>query len=113
MTQRDDSRDAERLPDEAARRLLARASDLEAARNAELSVAELREAAREAGIAPSAFEQALSELRAQNMAAAAPAGAVSTRPRPLSRFTAGARIAAQIFGTLMAALLVAALLARM
>ena len=63
MTEREQSRDAERLPEEAARRLLERASELEAARSAELSVAELRAAAREAGIAPSAFEQALAEYR--------------------------------------------------
>lgn len=71
MTERDHGRDAQRLPEEAARRLLARASELEAARGAELSVAELREAAREAGIAPSAFEQALAELRARDSAPAA------------------------------------------
>lgn len=60
-------RDAERLPEEAARRLLTRASELEAARGAELSVAELRLAAREAGIAPEAFEQALAELREKDV----------------------------------------------
>ena len=59
MTERNQARDAERLPETAARRLLERASELEAARGAELSVAELREAAREAGITPGAFEQAL------------------------------------------------------
>src|SRR6187551_2449641 len=63
MTERNQARDAERLPEEAARRLLERASELEAARSAELSVAELREAAREAGITPGSFEQALAEFR--------------------------------------------------
>ena len=58
-----DSEDTERLPDQAAQRLLARASELEAARSAELSLAELREVAREAGIGPTAFDQALAELR--------------------------------------------------
>ena len=84
MTERDQARDAERLPEEAARRLLTRASELEAARGAELSVAELREAAREAGIAPGAFEQALAELRARDPAAAA--GPAPTGLRRLARF---------------------------
>lgn len=69
MTERDQSRDNERLPEETARRLLARASELEAARVAELSVAELRDVARQAGIAPAAFDQALAELRARDLAA--------------------------------------------
>lgn len=71
MTERDHLREAERLPEDAARRLLARASELEAARSTELSVAELREAAREAGIAPAAFEQALAELRDEQRSVAA------------------------------------------
>ena len=83
MTDRDQSRDAERLPEEAARRLLTRASELEASRVAELSVAELREAAREAGIAPASFEQALAELRGRDLSAAAPSP--PTRLRRLTR----------------------------
>ncbi|HEX6051081.1 MAG TPA: hypothetical protein VFZ21_17495 [Gemmatimonadaceae bacterium] len=79
MTEPDQTRDAERLPEDAARRLLARASELEAARVTEMSVAELREAAREAGITPGAFEQALAELRAGDPAAAA--GLASPRRR--------------------------------
>jgi hypothetical protein len=63
MTERNQGREAERLSEEAARRLLERATELEAARSAGLSVAELREAAREAGITPDAFEQALTEFR--------------------------------------------------
>lgn len=66
--ERDQPDDAERLPEEAVRRLLARASELEAARTAELSVAELRDVAREAGIAPSALEQAIAELRGRPVA---------------------------------------------
>jgi hypothetical protein len=84
MTERDQARDAERLPEEAARRVLERASELEAGRSAELSVAELREAAREAGIAPVAFEQALAEYRAAD-----PASLVEAAPSPgrrLARF---------------------------
>jgi hypothetical protein len=46
MTERDQARDAERLSEEAARRRLARASELEAERVAGLSVAELRESVR-------------------------------------------------------------------
>jgi hypothetical protein len=84
MTERDQTRDAERLPEKAARQLLARASELEAARVAEVSVAELREAAREAGIAPGAFEQALAELRAGDPGAAL--GPAPTRLRRMARF---------------------------
>ena len=69
MTERDQSRDNERRPEETARRLLARASELEAARVAELSVAELRDVAGQAGIGPGAFDQALAELRARELAA--------------------------------------------
>ena len=54
----------EKLSADVARRVLERASELEAAHNVEMSVAELREVAREAGIPSSAFEQALTELRA-------------------------------------------------
>jgi hypothetical protein len=77
MTEHDHASDAERLPEEAARRLLERASQLEAARSGEPSVAELREAAREAGIPPAAFEQALAEFRGTDPSppvAPAPAG---------------------------------------
>ena len=92
MPERDQARDAERLPEKAARQLLARASELEAARIGELSVGELREAAREAGIAPVAFEQALAELRARDPGAVGPA---ATRLRRLARFwPAGLSLAA-------------------
>jgi hypothetical protein len=98
MTERDHARDAERLPEEAARRLLARASELEAARVIELSVGELREAAREAGIAPGAFEQALAELRAHDPAATAwPA---PTRRQRLARFWPAALILAAMLSIL-------------
>jgi hypothetical protein len=56
--------DSVRLSDDSAAALLARATQLDAARLANTSVAELRRAALDAGIAPEAFEQALSELRA-------------------------------------------------
>lgn len=86
MIERDETRDAERLPAETAERLLSRASELEAARGAELSVAELREAAREAGIAPAAFEQALSELRGRDPAMLAAAAPSPTRLQRMIRF---------------------------
>lgn len=99
MTEGDQTRNAERLPEEAAQRLLARASELEAARVGELSVAELREAARDAGIAPSAFEQALAELRARDPVPTA--GPASTRLRRLARFWPAALIAAALLSYLL------------
>lgn len=51
------------LPDEIASRLLARASELDALRDDDLAVADLRAAAAEAGISAPAFDAALSELR--------------------------------------------------
>jgi len=98
MTERDQTRDAERLPEKAARQLLARASELEAARVAELSVGELREAAREAGIAPGAFEQALAELRARDPGAA---GSAPTRLRRLARFWPAALSLAALLSVLV------------
>jgi hypothetical protein len=55
--------DAVRLSEDAAAVLLARASQLDAANAGHVSIAELRQAARTAGIAPEAFEQALAEFR--------------------------------------------------
>jgi hypothetical protein len=101
MTEPEQAGPDERLPPEAARRLLARASEIDAARGADPSVAELREAAREAGIAPEAFEAALAEHRAR--VGLAPAGA---RPPRLARLWPGALAAAAA----LAALRVAALL---
>jgi hypothetical protein len=102
MTERDQSRDAERLPEEAARRLLERASELEAARSAELSVAELRAAAREAGIAPSAFEQALAEIRGTDLSS--PAAALAPQRR-LARFWPAALVVATLLSVLVARML--------
>ena len=81
MSEHDQASNAERLPESEANRLLTRASEIEAARGTDLSVDELREVARQAGIAPSAFDEALSELRARgsSMANAAP----TPKPRPL------------------------------
>ena len=55
--------DAEVLSDRTAERLLARASELDAVRKAGATVAELRAAAAEAGIANDVFDAALAELR--------------------------------------------------
>lgn len=104
MTQRTDTRDIERLPEEAGRRLLARASELEAAAGAEVSVAELREAARAAGIAPAAFEQALAELRGRDALAPEAATPVPTRLRRLVRFWPAALAVALVLAVLLARL---------
>jgi len=64
-------RESVRLSDESARTLLTRATELDSARLSGASIAELRAAAVDAGIAPEAFEQALAE--AQSAALAAPA----------------------------------------
>jgi hypothetical protein len=56
--------DSVRLSEDSAAVVLARATQLDAARAANVSVAELRRAALDAGIAPEAFEQALAEFRA-------------------------------------------------
>jgi hypothetical protein len=76
MIERNQVRDAERLSEDAARRLLDRASELEAARGSEVSVAELRDAAREAGITLGAFEQALAEYRGAGSSSSGVAGPV-------------------------------------
>ena len=60
----DDSRDATSISEEDAHRLLARAAELDARQGASVPIAQLREVAREAGIAPEAFLQALTELEA-------------------------------------------------
>jgi hypothetical protein len=80
--------DTDRLPDEAARRLLVRASELEAIASAETSLGELREVAREAGIGPAAFEQALAELRGRDTLAVPEP--VTIAPKGLARFRTAA-----------------------
>ena len=73
-------RDAVRLSEDAAAMLLARASQLDAATADQASIAELRQAARNAGIAPEAFEQALSEFHAANAVTGA------SEPKPKRRW---------------------------
>lgn len=106
MSEHDQAREAERVPEEVARRLLARASELEAERFTERSVAELREAAREAGIAPDAFDRALTELRAREHAAVA--GPTPTRLRRLARFWPAALILAALLSYVVLRLLLPA-----
>lgn len=55
--------DATRLPEDAAHRLLARAVEPDASRGSEITIAQLREAAAEAGISVAAFDAALAELQ--------------------------------------------------
>jgi hypothetical protein len=65
-------RDQVRLSEDKARRLLERASELEARRGSEVLVADLRKAAQEAGITTGAFDQALAELQSASVAVAPP-----------------------------------------
>ena len=60
--------DSLRLSDNAATVLLARAVQLDSVNTAKVSIAELRQAALDAGIAPEAFEQAVAEFRAASSA---------------------------------------------
>jgi hypothetical protein len=108
MTERDEPRDAERLSAENARRLLSRASELEAARGSELSIAELREAAREAGIAPIAFDQALTELRARDSALQAGSPPKPSGIRRMARFWPAALIVAVFLTFLLLRMIVPA-----
>jgi len=65
------TREPERLPidamvtEDAAHRVLARAVELDARLATQVSIAQLREIAQEAGIAPTAFEEALNEYRVE------------------------------------------------
>lgn len=75
MSRRDPAESiSDALPPATAERLLERASRLDATREDEIQVTELRAAAAEAGIAPRAFDEALEELRAERAprASAAP-----------------------------------------
>jgi hypothetical protein len=72
--------DAELLPKQAAERLLARASELDAARHDSAALTDLRAAAAEAGISAESFDEALAELRAADEAQV-PEVSTVTRPR--------------------------------
>lgn len=92
--------DDQPLSEEAVRRLLTRASELEAGTAARLSIAELREIAREAGIAPAAFEQALAELEHRSLQEAAPPS--SPPPSRLSRLRTAVLGAVAVLAVLFA-----------
>ncbi len=81
--------DAERLSDAAAKRLLTRASELDATGAA---VTDLRAAAAEAGISPQAFDAALAEMRGDEQASA-----VAVAPPPARRRRRG-RLFAVVLG---------------
>jgi len=70
--------DSEVLPDAVADRLLARASELDAARRSGAALSQLRAAATEAGISAGAFDAAVEEMRG-----AAPVAAPVRRQRHL------------------------------
>ncbi len=82
---RDDSSDAPRLPEDVARRLLDRAVELDAARDGEVTLPQLREVAQEAGVSLAAFETALAEMRQASIhtpaQSIAPVGGLSARIR--------------------------------
>ena len=63
MSERGDGLESERLNEGAAQRLIRRATELDASLASESSVADLRAAAREAGISDEAFQRALDEVR--------------------------------------------------
>ena len=93
--------DAEVLPEQVASRLLTRASELDAAQRAGTVVAELRAAATEAGISPTAFDAALSELHEGK--AQVPDEIKPRRRVPMWAFTAV--VAALTIGALFVALM--------
>jgi hypothetical protein len=66
-----------RLPEDAAHRLLARAVELDAAHGTELTIAQLRGAAREAGISETAFDSALREWQSTGLRSVVPSAAPS------------------------------------
>ncbi|HET9425044.1 MAG TPA: hypothetical protein VFO55_06695 [Gemmatimonadaceae bacterium] len=72
MDQKRDGFESVRLDEAAARRLIERATELDAKLASESTVAELREAARGAGISDEAFQRALAEVRHEGPAAADP-----------------------------------------
>jgi hypothetical protein len=79
---RDGEMEAVRLPEDAARRLIARATELDARLQTESSIADLRDAARQAGISDEAFQRALDEVRAESAKpVSAPAQQAHVRPR--------------------------------
>lgn len=93
-----------KLSEDAARRLLTRASEIDSAQSAELPLADLRQASLEAGIAPNAFEQALVELRDGHAVAGSDSGAIA--PTIITRVPAALLSSAKTVGLVLATLLV-------
>lgn len=75
--------DAELLPEALTKRVLTRASELDALRRAGATIADLRAAATEAGISPQAFEDALAEVRSGEGTQIATAAPRRTRVRAI------------------------------
>ncbi len=63
----EDTSNARRLPEDVAHRLLARAVELDASRDTEVTLTQLRDAAQDAGISAAAFDAALAELHPQGV----------------------------------------------
>jgi hypothetical protein len=81
MTEQNDrDLDRVRLPEDAARRLIARATELDARLATESSIADLRDAARQAGISNEAFQRALDEARSGSAHSAAAKRSASLAP---------------------------------
>jgi hypothetical protein len=98
--------DPEVLPAKVAERVLKRASELEAVRSAGTGVAQLREAAAEAGISTASFDAALGEVR--DAEAGLPAPLVRERRRKhVWTFLAGIAAVLLLMGALIVPLLVA------
>jgi hypothetical protein len=89
----DELRDGRRLTEDVAHRLLARAVELDTPGGAEITIAQLREAAVDAGVSESAFNAAVAELeRARYRSSASSeidvhASPTEARPSRLARFT--------------------------
>lgn len=86
--------DAEIVPDALTKRVLARASELDALRRAGATVAELRAAATEAGISPEAFDAALAEMRADQSTQVSPNVRTRSRSKMLLVVALAAALAA-------------------
>lgn len=72
MDEKRDGLESLRLDEDEARRLIARATELDARLATQSSIADLREAARGAGISDEAFQRALAEVRPEQPPVAGP-----------------------------------------
>jgi hypothetical protein len=90
----------QRLPETLAKQVLARAAQLDASDRMSVSVADLRTAAVEAGISPSALDQALREIAALSVAEASSAHGRRARSRRRRVFAAVALVIVVLGATL-------------